>query len=74
MNLLCMMIINFYDYSGNVYVGGAHDLWVLTTAPNLKQNIQQLVKEKQYEMAIQLAVCDGSFFYRFSYDIHFEWN
>uniref|UniRef100_A0A914X4H1 CNH domain-containing protein n=1 Tax=Plectus sambesii TaxID=2011161 RepID=A0A914X4H1_9BILA len=41
--------------SGHVYAAAAHDLWEMTTAPNLKQNIQQLVKEKQYEMAIQLA-------------------
>ncbi|KHN87495.1 Vam6/Vps39-like protein [Toxocara canis] len=44
---------------GTVYAGSVSDVWLLDSRPQMKSNIERLVYEKQFELAIQLAeLCD----------------
>lgn len=45
-------------FSGCVYVGGDHSSWLLNSKPLLRANVKFLMEMKQFELAIQLAVCD----------------
>lgn len=40
---------------GTVYVGSSSDVWLLNSRPLMRANIERLVAEKQFELAIQLA-------------------
>ncbi|CAD6189692.1 unnamed protein product [Caenorhabditis auriculariae] len=48
-----MTIVN--GHSGHVYVGSAFDIWQLDTSINLRKNVQQLISDREFELAIQLA-------------------
>ncbi|KAL3984658.1 Vacuolar sorting protein 39 domain 1 family protein [Acanthocheilonema viteae] len=44
---------------GTVYVGSSSDVWLLDSRTQMKSNVERLVSEKQFELAIQLAdKCD----------------
>ncbi|MCP9262751.1 Vam6/Vps39-like protein [Dirofilaria immitis] len=44
---------------GTVYVGSNSDVWLLDSRPQMKSNVERLVSEKQFELAVQLAEkCD----------------
>lgn len=41
---------------GTVYVGSNSYVWLLDSRPQMKSNLERLVNEKQFELAVQLAV------------------
>uniref|UniRef100_A0A1I8EUR0 CNH domain-containing protein n=1 Tax=Wuchereria bancrofti TaxID=6293 RepID=A0A1I8EUR0_WUCBA len=40
---------------GTVYVGSSSDVWLLDSRPQMRSNVEKLVNEKQFELAVQLA-------------------
>lgn len=42
--------------SGQIYAASPNDLWCLTSKSEIIQNIQKLAKDKQFDIAVQLAV------------------
>uniref|UniRef100_A0A0R3RRQ7 CNH domain-containing protein n=1 Tax=Elaeophora elaphi TaxID=1147741 RepID=A0A0R3RRQ7_9BILA len=40
---------------GTVYVGSSSDVWLLDSRPQMRNNVERLVSEKQFELAVQLA-------------------
>ncbi|VDM98242.1 unnamed protein product [Thelazia callipaeda] len=40
---------------GTVYVGSCSDVWLLDSRPKMMNNVEQLIREKQFELAVQLA-------------------
>ncbi|VDD86099.1 unnamed protein product [Enterobius vermicularis] len=40
---------------GTVYAGSSGDVWLLDSHPHMKENVERLVREKHFELAIHLA-------------------
>jgi hypothetical protein len=52
------MSLNLQIFRGNIYVANDTQAWILESLTNITRNFNYLRKERQFELALQLAVCN----------------